>query len=152
LAAPALDVAGDPVLLEPADVAERPEHRVELRRERCGKIGGERERRAVGGRLERARPAQGVVARVDQGERKQLLAGRAQAGAVEAGRVELDHGGAEAAAPARQLNGRKRAGTSVLLRPFTIILFGGSALPHTHETGTMRASSITAVRRLRTFT
>ena len=33
--------------------------------------------------------------------------------------VELDHDGAEAAVPARQLSGRKRAGTSVLLRPFT---------------------------------
>ena len=84
LAAPALHVASDPVLLEPADVAERPERRVELRGERRRQIGRQRERRAVGRRLERGRPAQGVVARVDQGEREQLLAGRAQARAVEA--------------------------------------------------------------------
>ena len=42
LAAPALHVAGDPVLLEPADVAERPERRVELGGERRRQIGRQR--------------------------------------------------------------------------------------------------------------
>ena len=85
LAAAALHVARDPVLLEPADVAEGPERRIELGGERRREVGRQDERLAVVGGLRGRGPAQGLVAGLDQGQREQLLAG-ACAGARRRGR------------------------------------------------------------------
>ena len=66
----------------------------------------QRQRRAAGRGLERRRPAQGVVAGIDQRQREQLLAGRAQRGVVERGDGEFGHGAAVAGPPPRQFKGR----------------------------------------------
>jgi hypothetical protein len=73
-------------------VAERPERRIELSGERRRQVVREQQRPAVARRRQCRCPAQGVIAGIDQRQRQQLLAGAAQAGAVEPGGVELDHG------------------------------------------------------------
>ena len=152
LAAPALHVAGDPVLLEPADPAERPERRIEVLRRAPAAVRRPGARTVARRRLEQRRPAPGSGCGHRSGRATSGWLAPArwrEARAVKAGRLGELRGTARArggcdARPSGRVERQVARGHVGLVEARGRHLVRRLALPHTQVIGTIVESSIDA--------